>query len=609
VEIGNGGGSRVAADYSDPVTEYRPPIDDIAFAMRLAGYDRIAELERFAHADLETVTGMLEEAGELVAKVVAPTSRDGDRIGAARNPDGSVTTPPGFKAAYDRLVESGWLTVPYPEEYEGGGFPGAVGFAIQELVQSANMAFSLGPLLTHGATDALLAYASDELKDRYLPKMITGQWMGTMNLTEPQAGTDVGALTTRAVPNGDGTYAITGQKIFITWGEHDLTENIVHLVLARLPGAPEGTKGISLFVVPKFLPTPEGEVGERNLVECIGLEEKIGIHGSPTCVMSYDGATGWLVGEEHRGMRAMFVMMNVARLSVGMQGLSNSVRAHQQSLEYAKQRVQGRTVTGERTIIGHPDVRRMLMTQKATIEALRGLLMLNAVQIDLAHHHPDAAVRERAEELAGLLTPISKAWGTDLGVENASLNIQIHGGHGYIEETGAGQFWRDARISPIYEGTNGVQAADLVSRKLPVRDGQSFLEFIEELRSLLPDLRSLSERSESAGPDRGAEPKGLTVVADALESALATLERTTGWMRRAGAGGDAASVLAGSAPYLKQWALTVGAWVLAKGVLVSEGDADRIALARFFASQLLPEVEPLAAAATAGIEELTAYRF
>ena len=575
------------------MNEYRAPVSDIVFALRVAGYDRLSDLDAFAHADLETVEGMLEEAGDFVAKVIAPTNRAGDRVGAVRSPDGVVTTAPGFKEAYDKLMESGWLTVPYPEEWGGGAFPSTIGFTIQELVQSSNMAFSLGPLLTHGFLDAFLTYASDELKATYVEKMVSGQWMGTMNLTEPAAGTDVGALGTKAIPNGDGSFSISGQKIFITWGEHDLTENIVHLVLARTPGAPEGTKGISLFVVPKFLPDADGELGGRNALECIGLEEKLGIHGSPTCVMSFDGATGWLVGDEHKGMRAMFVMMNAARLSVGMQGLSQSVRAYQQSVDYAKDRVQGRTITGERTIIGHPDVRRMLMTQRATTEALRGLLLLNAVNLDLAHHHPDEAVRVRSEEITGLLTPLSKSWGTDLGVDNASINIQIHGGHGYIEETGAAQFWRDARISPIYEGTNGVQAADLVSRKLPVRDGASFLEFIDELGELQPELRA-------------AGHEGL---ADELAAGLRNLREVTGWMLQTGASGDAAAVLAGSVPYLKIWALNVGAWSLAKGVLVSDGDADRVALAEFFATQMLPEGAALAAAATAGFAQLKAFTF
>jgi len=574
------------------VTDYRPPVDDILFSLKVAGYDRLAELEQYAHADLETVGSLIEEAGAFMAEVVAPTNREGDVVGSTYQGDGVVVTPPSFKPAYDKLMASGWLSPSFPSQYGGGDFPQTVGSAIQELVQSSNMAFSLGPLLTHGFADAFLAYASDELKDLYLPRMISGEWMGTMNLTEPQAGTDVGALTTKAVPNDDGSWSITGGKIFITWGEHDLTDNIIHLVLARTPGAPEGTKGISLFVVPKFLPTPDGELGARNPVSAIGIEHKLGIHGSPTCVMQFDGAKGWLVGDEHKGMRAMFVMMNAARLSVGMQGLSQSVRAHQQSLEYAKQRVQGRTVTGEATILGHPDVRRMLMTQRSTIAALRYLLHLNSINIDLAEQHPDGAVRARAEEMAGLLTPLCKSYGTEMGLENASINIQIHGGHGYIEETGASQLWRDVRITLLYEGTNGVQAADLVGRKLAVRDGQSFLEFIAEMRELLPTLRAAGDRQ--------------ATIAAHLDSSLGVLEQTTGWMLKTGAAGDRASVLAGSVPYQRIWAVNVCAWLLAKAALDEDAPADALALAEFYATQLLPEAHSQAPAATAGAEQLYA---
>ncbi len=574
------------------MTDYRPPVDDIIFSLKVAGYDRLAELEQYEHADLETVGGLIEEAGAFMAEVIAPTNREGDVVGSKYAGDGVVVTPPSFKPAYDKLMASGWLTPAFPSQYGGGDFPATVGSAIQELVQSSNMAFSLGPLLTHGFADAFLAYASDELKDLYLPKMISGEWMGTMNLTEPQAGTDVGALTTKAVPNDDGSWSITGGKIFITWGEHDLTDNIIHLVLARTPGAPAGTKGISLFVVPKFLPTPEGEPGERNPVSAVGIEHKLGIHGSPTCIMQFDGAKGWLVGDEHKGMRAMFVMMNAARLSVGMQGLSQSVRAHQQSLEYAKSRVQGRTVTGEPTIIGHPDVRRMLMTQRATIAALRHLLLLNSVHIDLAEQHPDEVVRTRSEEMAGLLTPLCKSYGTEMGLDNASINIQIHGGHGYIEETGASQFWRDVRITLLYEGTNGVQAADLAGRKLAVRDGQSFLEFIAEMREVLPELKAAGESQAR--------------IADALAAALGVLEQTTGWMLKTGAAGDAASVLAGSVPYQRIWALNVCAWLLAKAALRDDAPADALALAEFYAAQLLPEVHSQAPAATAGAAQLYA---
>lgn len=574
------------------MTDYRPPVDDILFSLKVAGYDRIAELEQFEHADLETVSGLIEEAGAFMAEVIAPTNREGDVVGSQYQGDGVVTTPPSFKPAYDKLMESGWLTPAFPSQYGGGDFPATVGSAIQELVQSSNMAFSLGPLLTHGFADAFLAYASDELKDLYLPKMIAGEWMGTMNLTEPQAGTDVGALTTKAVPNDDGSWSITGGKIFITWGEHDLTDNIIHLVLARTPGAPEGTKGISLFVVPKFLPTPDGEPGERNTVSAVGIEHKLGIHGSPTCIMQFDGAKGWLVGDEHKGMRAMFVMMNAARLSVGMQGLSQSVRAHQQSVEYAKARVQGRTVTGESTILGHPDVRRMLMTQRSTIAALRHLLLLNSVHIDLAEQHPDEAVRARSEEMAGILTPLCKSYGTEMGLENASINIQMHGGYGYIEETGASQLWRDVRITLLYEGTNGVQAADLVGRKLGVRSGQSFLEFIAEMRESLPELQAAGERQ--------------AAIAGHLEQSLKVLEQTTGWMLKTGAAGDAASVLAGSVPYQRIWALNVCAWLLGKAALREDAPADALALAEFYTSQLLPEVFAQAPAATAGAAQLYA---
>jgi len=599
--IDKASGRAAPGDYSGAVTEYRPPVDDIVFALEhVVGYDRLTELPDFEHADLDTVVGMLEEAGDFMAKVVAPTNRDGDIEGARWHPDHTVTTPASFRAAYEKLVDSGWLTVAYPEAFGGGGFPATIGFALQELIQTSNLAFALGPLLTHGAIDALMAYASDEQKALYLPRMISGEWMGTMNLTEPHAGTDVGALTTKAVPNDDGSYSITGQKIFITWGEHDLTEQIVHLVLARTPGAPEGTKGISLFVVPKRIPTADGEPGERNALKCLSLEHKLGIHGSPTAVMSYEGAKGWLVGDEHKGMRAMFVMMNVARLSVGMQGLAISERAYQQALEYARERVQGQTASplGERTIVGHPDVRRMLLTQKATIAALRRLLLLNALNIDLAHHHPDEAVRARAEEVAGLLTPISKAWGTDLGVENASLGIQIHGGMGFIEETGAAQHLRDSRITPIYEGTNGIQAADLVGRKMPVRMGASFLEFIADMRAVLPELDSAGGR--------------LASIGERVASGIAALDEATKWLLRTGGGGDVASVLAGSSPYLRMWGLTIGAWLLAKSALAAErtGDeakaSEQLALADFFATQLLPQTAALLPAVTAGASQLYA---
>ena len=582
------------------MTEFRPPVADLAYALKhVVGYDQVAELPGFEHADFDTVTEILEEVGGFMAEVVAPTNRAGDVEGARLNADGTVTTPTGFKEAYSAYVDAGWGSVPLPEEFGGGGFPRTIGLAIQELTTTANMAFALAPLLTQGAIEALLHYGSDEQKQAWLPKMVSGEWAGTMNLTEPHAGSDVGALTTKAVKRADGTYGITGQKIYITFGDHDLSEQIVHLVLARTPDAPAGTKGISIFIVPKFLVNDDGSLGERNGVHTLGVEHKMGIHGSPTCVLSYEDATGYLVGDENLGMRIMFVMMNSARLSVGMQGLAVAERAYQQSLEFAKERIQGRAIgaTQDSPIIDFPDVRRMLVTQKAYIAALRRMMLLNAVHVDLSTHHPDAAARARADEIAGLLTPICKSFGTDLGNELTSLALQVHGGMGFIEETGAAQHYRDVRIAAIYEGTNGIQAADLVGRKLGVRGGASFLEFIASMRELDGELAG-------AGDD-------FASIRAQLSAGLDVLEQTTGWMLRIGAA-DPNSALAGSSPYLRIWGLVVGGWLLAKSALAARNlDGDSVAaaqlpLARFYAEQLLPAASGLVGAATAGSRDLFA---
>ncbi|MCD2441403.1 acyl-CoA dehydrogenase [Agromyces sp. SYSU K20354] len=582
------------------MSEFRPPVADLAFALeRVVGYDQIAQLPGFEHADLDTVVEVLSEAGDFMAEVVAPTNRAGDLEGSRLNADGTVTTPTGFKEAYAAFVDAGWGSVPLPEEYGGGGFPRTVGLALQELEMEANMAFSLAPLLTQGAIEALLGYGTDEQKQQWLPKMVSGEWAGTMNLTEPHAGSDVGALTTKAVKRADGTYGITGQKIFITFGDHDLSEQIVHLVLARTPDAPAGTKGISIFIVPKFLVNDDGSLGERNGVHTVGVEHKMGIHGSPTCVLSYEDATGYLVGDENIGMRIMFVMMNSARLSVGTQGLAVAERAYQQSLEYAKERKQGRAIgaTESSPIIDFPDVRRMLMTQKAYIAALRRMMLLNAVNVDISTHHPDAATRTRADEIVGLLTPICKSFGTDLGNELTSLALQIHGGMGFIEETGAAQHYRDVRIAAIYEGTNGIQAADLVGRKLPVRDGASALEFIASMRELDGELAAAGEEFAS--------------IRTQLNAQLDTLEQTTKYMLRTGPT-DPNSALSGSTPYLRIWGLVVGGWLMAKSALGARGlDADGIAeaqlpLARFYAEQLLPQAAGLVGAVTAGSHDLFA---
>jgi len=582
------------------MTDYRPPLKDIAFVLEhVIGYPEIAQLPGYEHADLETVTDLLQHFGDFVSTVVAPTNRPGDIEGVRRGEDGSFLTPAGFKDAYRQYVDAGWGAVPLPEEYGGASFPRTVGLAMQELLTAANLSFSLCPLLTQGAIEALLHYGSDELKDRYLPKMVTGEWSATMNLTEPQAGSDVGALTTRAVKRDDGTYGITGQKIFITYGEHDLAEQIVHLVLARTPDAPAGTRGISCFIVPKFLVNEDGSLGERNGARALSFEHKLGIHGAPTCVMSYEDATGYLIGDENIGMRIMFVMMNIARTSVGLEGLAVAERAYQQSLAYATERKQGRAIgaTATSPIIDFPDVRRMLMTQKAYIAALRRLILLNASHVDRSTHDPDAAVRARSDEIVGLLTPICKAFGSDLGNELTSLALQIHGGMGYIEETGVAQHYRDIRIAAIYEGTNGIQAADLVGRKLGVRDGASVLEFIASMREVDGELAEAGE--------------GFASIRSAMSTQLDALQHATEWMLRTGRA-DPNAVLAGSAPYLRMWGLCVGGWLMARSALAARSVGDdaearnQLVLARFYAGQLLPQASGLLGAATGGADDLFA---
>ncbi|MGN6324644.1 acyl-CoA dehydrogenase [Pseudolysinimonas sp.] len=579
------------------MSDYRPPVDDLRFVFEhIVRYDEIATLPGFEHADLETVDDLLAAAGEFMAEAVAPVDRAGDVEGAVWHPDHTVTVPSAYKPVYDEFVKAGWPSIPFPEEFGGGGFPWTVGLAVQEMLTSASMGFSLAPLLTQGAIDALLHYGSDEQKAAYLPRMVSGEWTGTMNLTEPQAGSDVGALTTRAVPNEDGTYAITGQKIYISFGEHDLAGQIVHLVLARTPDAPAGTAGISCFIVPKFLLDENGEPAERNAVRALSIEHKMGIHGSPTCVMEYAGATGYLIGELHKGMRIMFVMMNNARLSVGMEGLAIGERAYQKALAYATERVQGKAVGGaaDTTIIDHPDVRRMLMTQRAHLAALRCLMYLNAGQIDRSTHHPDAAARARSSEIVGLLTPVCKAYGTDLGVELSSIALQVFGGLGFVEETGVAQHYRDIRIAPIYEGTNGIQAADLVGRKLPVRGGASVREFLDQIGALDDEL--------------GAAGDDFSTIRQGLATQLSALREATEWMLTTGAT-DPDAVLAGSSPYLRMWGLVLEAWLLAQSALAARGGElaeTKLVLARFHAEQLLPAVAGLLPAATGGAGDLFA---
>jgi alkylation response protein AidB-like acyl-CoA dehydrogenase len=587
------------------MAEYVPPLRDIRFVLeQLADLDGLSKLEPYAHADPETVLGVIEESGRFMAEVIAPLNPVGDAAGNALDGDGNVTTPPGFKEAYRQYVEAGWGAVPFPDEFGGGGFPWLVAVVMQEMMASASMAFSLCPLLTQGAIDMLAQHGSPAQQATYLEKMVTGEWAGTMNLTEPQAGSDLGAVRARAVPADDGTWRISGQKTFITFGEHDLSGNIIHLVLARVPDAPPGTRGISCFIVPKYLVNDDGSLGARNDLRCVSIEHKLGIHASPTCVMSYGdarGAVGYLIGEANQGMRYMFTMMNTARLSVGVQGLSIAERAYQDALRYAQERRQGRAIgapAGESSpIVQHPDVRRMLLTMKACLEAMRALLYTNAVSIDLARHHHDRAEREARRELVELLTPISKAWCTDLGVELASIGLQVHGGMGYVEETGVAQYLRDSRISPIYEGTNGIQAIDLVLRKVPMRSGAVVADLLAQMEALGPDL-------DAAGPE-------LAGLGPALADGVSVLREATSWILARGPV-EPADALAGATPYLRLAGLVIGGWLMARSALAAfqllrtadGADAaflqDKIGTARFYAGQLLPQAAGLLPAVTAG---------
>ena len=585
------------------MTVYRAPLQDIEFLYRyvldLAG---ICELPSFEHVEPDLVSGILEEAARFMEEVVAPTNRIGDTVGAIHNEDGSVTMPPEIRAAYAKYVAAGWNAVTGSAEYGGHQFPGLVAIATQEMMTTANMALSLNPMLTASTILALEQHGSDEQKARYLEKLISGEWTGTMVLTEPEAGSDVGALTTKAEPAEDGTWHLTGNKIFITWGEHDVAENIIHLVLARTPGAPPGTRGISLFLVPKFLVEADGTLGARNDVTCVSLEHKIGIHASPTCVLAFGeqaGAVAYLVGEEHHGMRAMFTMMNDARLKIGVEGLAISERAYQHALEFAGERAQG-AAPGEppgtaSPIIEHPDVRRMLLTMKSNVEAMRALMYDTAASLDVSRHHPDPAVAAVAAGRAELLTPITKAWGSDLGVEMTSLAIQVLGGMGYVEESGAGQLWRDSRIAPIYEGTNGIQAIDLVMRKLPMDEGAVITGFLLDVEAVAVALRAAS------ATDR---------LGDVLAAAVADVAAATAWLATRS---DATDRLAGATPYLRMLGIVAGGYYLGRSALAAAAAGEHVAFhhekvetARFYIEQIVPRAAGLRPAVEAGAPALYA---
>jgi len=589
---------------------YRAPVQDMQFVItELAGLERLAALPGYEEVTPDLVEAVLEEAAKLAGDVLAPLNQPGDEQGAALTKDGVVAAD-GFAAAYRRFVENGWNGLSGDPEYGGQGLPGLIAAAAVEMWNSANMSFALCPLLTAGAMEALKAHGSDELKNRFMPKLVSGEWAGTMNLTEPQAGSDLSAVRTRAVPEGD-HYRIFGQKIFITWGDHDMAENVVHLVLARLPDAPEGTRGISLFLVPKFLVGPDGSATEHNDVLCASIEHKLGIHASPTAVLAYGdhgGAVGYLVGEENRGLEYMFIMMNLARFSVGIEGVGIAERSYQRARDYARDRVQGRAPGLDKTvptatILQHPDVRRMLLTMKAQTEATRALAYVTGAAIDNGRRHPDADARKRHQAFVELMIPIVKGWGTEIAQEVTYLGVQVHGGMGFIEETGAAQDYRDARITTIYEGTTAIQANDLIGRKT-ARDGGVVA------RSVIGEIVGLATAL-------SADANGALVpIGNELQSAAAALKSAVDWVVPA-YGKASRAAHAASVPYLRLWGLVAGGWQLARGAQVAarllaenKGDASfyrgKIATARFYAECLLPQAAALARAITLGSESVLA---
>ncbi|GGL99422.1 acyl-CoA dehydrogenase [Pseudooceanicola nanhaiensis] len=563
--------------YQAPVSEFRYILDHVV------GMDQVAATERFAEATPETVEAILTEAGRLCQDVIAPLNRNGD-LDPARLENGVVRTSKGFAEGYKAIAEGGWVGISAPAEFGGMGLPHTLTTVFNDMISAACLSLGLNPLLTQGQIEALEAHAPDWMKQMYLPRLISGEWTGTMNLTEPQAGSDVGALRSKAEPNGDGSYAVTGQKIYISWGDHDFGGNVCHLVLARLPDGAPGTRGISLFMVPKYLPNEDGSLGEANTLKVVSLEHKLGLHGSPTCVMQFDGAKGWLVGEAHKGMAAMFTMMNNARLGVGVQGIGAADGAYQHALAYALDRKQGKTpVEGTGTIVDHADVRRMLLTMKADLFAARSIALACAVALDMSKATGEAEWEARA----ALLTPIAKAFGTETGMRAAETGVQVHGGMGVIEETGAAQYSRDVRVTAIYEGTNGIQAMDLVARKMA--DGG------EAAQALIDEMQAVAEEARARNGDLG----------DPVWQATESLREATEWLV---AQKDLNVRFAGAVPFLSAFARVLGGHYHLKAAMEEAEDGPRTKLARFYINRLLPEHVGLLAQSMVGSTDLYALR-
>ena len=583
---------------------YKAPVKDIVFGYEVIdSYNVLNKISEFSDFSEDIVIPTMEECAKFSEEVLAPINAIGDQQGASIE-NGNVTMPEEFVDAYKKFIEAGWASISLPEEIGGGGMPITLSGGTLEILSTANLAFGLAPGLSAGAISAINFHGNQEQKDKFLPKLVSGEWTGTMNLSEPQSGSDLGTITTKAEKQDDGTYKVTGTKVWITFGEHNMTENIIHLVLAKVPGSPEGTKGISMFIVPKVVVNDDGSLGDNNNVSCISIEEKLGIHASPTCVMEYDGSVGYLVGEENRGLNYMFTMMNEARVWVGGQGLACASGALQGASQYARDRVQGRPVgmskedAKKSTIIDHADVRRMLITIKSYVDAMRYLMYDNQLMLDL-EYFAEGELKEFGEERCGILTPITKAWISDLGVELSSIAIQVYGGMGYVEETGVAQYLRDSRIAPIYEGTNGIQALDLMFRKLPLDNGQA-------MQRLLADVNKVIDEMNEGG-------EVLSDMAQKLKVEVDRLSEVTLWLGSKMLEGELVDASAGATPYLKMFGQVLGGYYMGKAAILATkkleetGDEfynEKITLSKFYIEQLLPLASGYAASVTAGKDDL-----